>query len=82
MTHWVNCEEQMPPDSDMLIIVKLSYVINYHAYYRNDGKTCDYAVMLARLFLNELHKYPPQANKFYTEYTDDKWAGLRVGALW
>lgn len=81
MTHWIRCEEQMPSDSDMLIIVKLSYV-NYRAYYRHDGKFCDYTAMPARLFLNELHKYPPQANKFYTEYTDDKWRDLLMGASW
>lgn len=81
MIKWIDCDDQMPPDDDRRIIVKLFY-IRAGVEYMCTGKFCDYICMPASSFLAEVHNWPLSTKKFYTEYTYEKWSGLRIGALW
>ena len=69
--NWVNCAEQMPPDDDSLIIVKISY-IKPGVDYVYVGLISNYLAVTSKAFLDMLGRYAEAESKHWTLYNQEK----------
>ena len=74
---WHNCAEQMPPDDDSLIIVKISY-IKPGVDYVYVGLISNYLAVTSKAFLDMLGRYAEAESKHWTLYNQEKWEALNA----